>query len=145
MNRRDSLRVMRGAIWAAAIAHIAATQSALRAAVPVVPASAGQNAVRETRGAAPPAIDVQLRRDVDRLASRVYSDEGILVFLACEDLTRKGGPAPALTPLNTQLAAQIHDNAAAWERLYPHAKAEDLSKLVEILAQRDLNGLQSRG
>lgn len=113
MDRRDSLRVMGAAICAAGIAR------------------------SSDAGASTTNVDAKLKHDVDALAPRVYSDEGIPVLLACVDLHPVAGKAPALTPFNGALSREMRDNAAAWERLYPDAKPEDVSKLIEVLAQRD--------
>lgn len=119
MNRRDSLQILAAAIGAAALTRAAAS-------------SASSN-----------ALDDQLKQDVDRLASRVYSDEGIPVILACVDLHRSAGKHVALTRFNARLAREMRDNAAAWERLYPQAKPEDISKLIEVLTDRDFSALEA--
>ena len=119
MNRRDSLRILAGAIWAAGLTRAVA------------------------HGASASELEEKLKRDVERLAPRVYSDEGIPVFLACVDLHRPAKKPAVLTHFNAELARQMRDNAAAWERLYPEAKPEDISKLIEILADRDFNALQA--
>ena len=119
MNRRDSLRILTGAIWAAGITRAVAN------------------------GASASTLEERLKQDVERLAPRVYSDEGIPVFLACVDLHRPAGNHATLTHFNAKLARQFRDNAAAWEHLYPDAKPEDISKLIEILADRDFNALQA--
>ena len=119
MNRRDSLRILTGAIWAAGLTRAVA------------------------HGASASELEAKLKQDVERLAPRVYSDEGIPVFLACVDLHRPAGSRAMLTHFNAELARDMRDNAAAWERLYPEAKPEDISKLIEILADRDFNALQA--
>lgn len=124
MDRRDSLKMLTGAIWAAGLSRAQASRAA----------GAG--------GSMPAAdIDARLKRDVERIAPRVYSDEGIPVLLACVDLRRPAGAPFVPTRSNVELAGLVRDNAAAWERLYPEAKPEDVSKLIEVLADRDFAAL----
>ncbi|MGB8014061.1 MAG: polysaccharide deacetylase family protein [Terriglobales bacterium] len=81
-------------------------------------------------------IDDLLRKDIARLAPKEYSEEGIPVLLACEDLVANKRAA-ALSPLNAAIASQFRRNAAAWERIRQDAPASDVSKLIEVLADRD--------
>lgn len=74
--------------------------------------------------------DDQLRKD---LAPHEYSEEGIPVFLACEDLTKR----PALTPLNAAVASEMRSNAEAMQRIKPDVAPDDVAKLIEVLAHRD--------
>lgn len=127
MNRRDSVRSLVAAAWATVLWRPAAAQ--VRAPVPPGVPAPGR--------AAPAALDAQLKSDVERLAPRVYSDEGIPMLLACVDVTRGDGAAAATTAFNAALAAELRATGAAWERLYPEAKTEDASKLLEVLADRD--------
>lgn len=85
------------------------------------------------------ALDDRLSKDIAHLSPRVYSEEGIPVFLACENLVPTS-PQPAkvaLTPMNTALAAAFHRNAEAWQRIHPHAQAKEVAQLIEVLAYRD--------
>ena len=86
-------------------------------------------------------LDDILREDLERLAPRVYSEDGIPVFLVCENLVAdKTSRAPvkvALTPTNTALASALHRNAEAWQRIRPDAQGKDVAKLIEVLADRD--------
>ena len=86
-------------------------------------------------------LDDLLREDLARLAPRAYSEEGIPVFLACENLVAdKTSRAPgkvALTPTNTALASAVHRNAEAWQRIRPDAQGKDVAQLIEVLADRD--------
>ena len=100
-----------------------------------VPGAAPKEAVNE--------VDVRLREDLARLAPRAYSEEGVPVFLACEDLlsdrtSRKS--AATLTPFNAALAADFRKNAEAWQRIHPEATDADVGKLIEVLAERDFAG-----
>ena len=88
-------------------------------------------------------VDRRLRKDLARLAPRAYSEEGIPVFLACEDLVlakTSQKSAATLSPFNAELAADFHKNAAAWQRIHPHAPDADVGKLIEVLAERDFAG-----
>ena len=85
-------------------------------------------------------VDARLGEDLARLAPRAYSEEGIPVVLACEDLVRDGTsrqPATTLTPFNTAFATDLRKNAEAWQRIHPDAADADLAKLIEALADRD--------
>ncbi|MBV9697958.1 MAG: hypothetical protein JO005_13610 [Gammaproteobacteria bacterium] len=129
MNRRDSLRVVCGAIWSAALARWGGLEAR--------GATAAADGTEPTTHDADATLEERLKQDVERLGPRVYSDEGITVFLACIEVHARGSSAAALLPFNAELARQIHDTADAWERLYPQAKDEDVSKLIEVLAERD--------
>lgn len=87
------------------------------------------------------ALDERLRQDLARLEPRVDSEEGVAVFLACENLvsdkTSKEPPQVTLTATNRALASAIHRNAEAWLRIRPDAKAKDVAQLIEVLAARD--------
>ena len=88
-------------------------------------------------------VDVRLREDLARLAPRAYSEEGIPVFLACEDLVSNRTSrhfAATLTPFNAALAADLRKNAEAWQRIHPDATDADIAKLIEVLADRDFAG-----
>jgi hypothetical protein len=75
-----------------------------------------------------------------RLATRVYSEEGIPMILACEDVTAKHPLSPASRTMNHALAPAFETYVEAWERLHPEATAGDVAKLVELLAYRDFAG-----
>ncbi len=88
-------------------------------------------------------VDVRLREDLARLGPRAYSEEGVPVFLACEDLMPDKTPrksAATLTPFNAALAADLRKNAEAWQRIHPQATDADVGKLIEVLAERDFAG-----
>ena len=88
-------------------------------------------------------VDDRLREDLARLAPRVYSEEGIPVFLACVNLVpAKTSHPPAkvtLTPLSAALALTFHRNAEAFQRIRPNAKAKDIAPIIEVLADRDFS------
>ncbi len=83
----------------------------------------------------------RLRADLERLAGRVYSEEGIPMFLACEDLASgiDAGQSAAvtLTPLNEDLASAFSRDASVWQGLRPAAPVTDVGKIVEVLAVRN--------
>jgi hypothetical protein len=81
-------------------------------------------------------IDNRLRDDMTRRKQRVNSEEGIAMFLVCENLVPDGS-TPALTPENAVLAAEFQETAAAWERVYPGAEYGDVAHVIEVMAARD--------
>ncbi len=87
------------------------------------------------------AFDERLRADLARLKTRVYSEEGIPMFLVCENLALKtASQASAAAPsptVNKTLASAFRRYADAWQRIRPDAPASDVAKLVEALADRD--------
>lgn len=89
------------------------------------------------------SIDNRLRDDLARLAPRVYSEEGIPVFLACVNLVPARGSRlpsrPALSPLSGALASSLQRNAEAYQRIRPGAVAKDIAPLIEVLADRDFS------
>jgi hypothetical protein len=89
------------------------------------------------------SVDDRLRQDLERIESRVNSDAGVPVFLCCINLVvnntlQKPAP-PALTDLNTTLAAEFRQTAAAWERIRPNPAASDVAHVIEVLAYRDFS------
>ncbi len=78
-----------------------------------------------------------MQEDLARLGSHEYSDEGIPVFLACENWTAgKIGQAPTTEP-GRQLAADLRRYGLAWQRMHPDAPESDVAKVIEVLAERD--------
>ena len=135
MNRRGAIAAM-AAATCGAVSSNAAIARLLRA-----PQEAGA-AGAPRKGAPNDAVDARLRADVARLAPREYSEEGIPVFLACEDLLMKQpsrNPAGALTPFNAALAADLRKYAEAWRRIHPNAPDTDVAKVIEVLADRDFS------
>ena len=83
-------------------------------------------------------VEARLRADLDQLAKRAYSEDGVPVFLACVNLAPGKNPTPQLTAFNASLAKALRENAAAWQRIRPNAPVTDASQLVEVLANRDV-------
>ena len=86
-------------------------------------------------------VEQSLREDMARLGSRAYSEEGIPVFLACEDVVaakthRHAPPPPAWSQT---VASDLRKNGEAWLRIFPNAPDTDISKLIEVLAERDFS------
>lgn len=77
----------------------------------------------------------ELAKGLERLATRVYSEEGIPMLLVCESV---GAEQPAPTSnLNQIVATAFRRYAGEWEQLHPNAPADDVNKIVEFLADRD--------
>lgn len=97
-------------------------------------------------GAAAPAGTVNvdperiMQEDLAKLGVHEYSDEGILVFLACVDLgdAPAGDRTPKPTELGRQISESLHRYGNAWLHQHPDAPAGDVGKLIEVLAERDL-------
>jgi hypothetical protein len=83
-------------------------------------------------------IDNRLRADMARRKQRINSEEGIAMFLVCENLVPDASaPAVELTPENAALAAEFQETAAAWQRVYPNAEYGDVAHVIEVMAARD--------
>lgn len=85
------------------------------------------------------AADRALQEDLARMGAHEYSDEGIPMFLACVDVVaekagRAGAPPAALSQ---SVAADIRRYGDAWLKQHPEAPATDISKVLEVLAERD--------
>ncbi len=112
---------------------------------PVRPAPWEETPLRSDRFETPPesAVDMRLREDLARLAPRIYSEEGIPVFLACMNMvparTLHKPAKVTLPPLSAALASAFHRNAEAFQRIRPDAKAQDVAPLIEVLADRDFS------
>lgn len=119
INRRDALLAMGATVVGGLVTSVRA--------------SAAQG---ETRPPAPEAdnFDERIRKE---LAPHEYSEEGIPVFLACEDLTTR---RPALSPLNAAVAAEMRRSGESMARVKSDAAAGDVGKLIEVLATRDFKG-----
>lgn len=87
------------------------------------------------------ALDDRLREDIALRSQRINSDEGIAMFLVCENLVPdRSSPTPpkaAVTAMNSALASALHRNTEAWLRIRPDAQGKDVAELIEVLAQRD--------
>jgi hypothetical protein len=82
----------------------------------------------------------KLQAELNMLAQRVYSEEGIPMFLACENLAGdqpKSRVQQGSSPMNQKVVAAFHRYAAEWQRIHPDAKESDVAKIVELLANRD--------
>ncbi len=88
---------------------------------------------------AAPAMERELKEDLARLGAHEYSDEGIPVFLACMDLTAQAAGHPTAQPssLSHSVASSIRRYGDAWLRMHPDAPDTDVSKIIEVLAERD--------
>lgn len=80
-----------------------------------------------------------LSQDLARLSERAYSEEGIPVFLVCEDVAGDGKGRKADPNRSTDPAIQtaFQESAHALALVRPEATEEDVSKLIEVLADRD--------
>ena len=89
----------------------------------------------------------QLLQGLSQLAARDYSEEGVAVFLACENLAgrRDGNPVQAFVPLalNAQLAEDFNRYARTLPHLRPEVSEADVAELIELLAYRDLASADS--
>ena len=85
-------------------------------------------------------FDQHLLADMKRLGTRVYSEEGIPMILACEDLTGGSRASLPLTPMNVAVSQAFHGYVDAWEHLKPDPPPGDVAKLLELLADRDFSG-----
>jgi hypothetical protein len=89
---------------------------------------------------APLAKDVNT--DLSRIGSRVYSEEGVAMFLACENLVpdgTSGNEAPAPSALNEKVASAFQRYAREWEHAHPDAPAGDVAKILEVIADKDFS------
>jgi hypothetical protein len=91
---------------------------------------------QDTDATATQAIDDRLRQDLAERKKRINSEDGIAMFLVCENLV-PGSPAPEVTPFNSTAAAAFQQTADAWQRIHPDAKYGDVAQVIEIIAARD--------
>ena len=82
------------------------------------------------------SADDRLREDLSRLAGRVYSEEGIPMVLACENLVPDQSSFVP-TALNKNLSNAFIRDTKLYEHMKPEASATDISKIIEMLADRD--------
>ena len=94
-----------------------------------------------TNSADPPRIsgtfEEQLQAEMTRLAARTYSEQGIPMILACENVVARTPIAPSSKHSDAEFAPAFRKDVEAWERLHPAAAAADVASLVELLADRD--------
>lgn len=82
-----------------------------------------------------------LIQDLARLSKRTYSDQGIGVLLVCENRaagTADSPPRPRRGGESRQLAAEFRRQVELFKQLRPNRTDEDVPKLIEVLADRDL-------
>ncbi len=133
MNRRAALAIF-GKTMAAGIGWVNSTpmqSSFLNGVTSFTPIALAQTSS---------TYETQLQADMTRLATRVYSEEGIPMILACEDLTAKKPVVPASTAMNAAVAPAFQKCVEAWAHLHPSAPVGDVAKLVELLSYRDFAG-----
>lgn len=83
----------------------------------------------------------RLSQDLERLGKRTYSDQGIPVLLICENRApaspgSRGGRLPGKE--SRWLAAEFRRQVEVFKRLRSQRTEEDVPKLIEVLADRDL-------
>lgn len=87
------------------------------------------------------AAENRLWSDIDRLRERLTSEEGIPMFLACENLVQgEAGAVPAdgtSAALNEKLALAFQRDTETWQRTRSELTVTDLCRIVEVLAARD--------
>ena len=134
MHRRSVLRLLLGAIGSA-WAFVACVPR--RRSVPE--ADVERNA---------PETPEQLKEDWARLEQRNYAEQGIPMFLMCENLSPTAEPG-STSERNFRdgriLAAALRNTAEIFQHIHPSPKASDVPRLIEALAERDFGtGFASR-
>jgi hypothetical protein len=76
-----------------------------------------------------------LLRDIAKLRGRDYSETGVSMIIACEDLTRDGTGLPDAR--DTHVAAAFDHYTALFLEAHPDASADDVAAIVEFIADRD--------
>lgn len=142
MNRRGALVT----IALTAFSGVAWSLTRLR----LVPAKLMRAGLPASGAPSNQAIEDRLRRDLARRSQRINSEEGIAMFLVCENVVPdKSSHEPekvALTATNASVASSFQRNADAWLRMHPDAKFKDVAQIIEVLAYRDFtNGEQAEG
>lgn len=76
-----------------------------------------------------------------QLGKHVYSEDGVPMFLACENVTGPVSQEPDDTALpldvNKRISAAFEHYAGEWQQQHPRASAGDVAKIVEVLAAHD--------
>ena len=91
-------------------------------------------------------FEEQLEAEMTRLADRVYSEQGIPMILACENLVPRPSMSSSSKATSAEFAPVFQRVVNVWERLRPAAPAADVASLVELLADRDFaSGGRSAG
>jgi hypothetical protein len=83
-----------------------------------------------------------LLNDLHRLSGRAYSEEGIPVFLLCENLAATEG-FPVAEAGFVALAAKLAHYAELLPRVRRNLSEDDVPKLMELLADQDF-GVRKR-
>jgi hypothetical protein len=76
-----------------------------------------------------------LLRDIAELRGRNYSETGVSMIVACEDLTRDGVGLP--NAWDTHIAAAFGYYTTLFLEAHPDASADDVAAIVEFIADRD--------
>jgi hypothetical protein len=79
----------------------------------------------------------ELRRDLERLGQRTYSEQGIPMFLVCENLAPDEPTGNVDGRDGTRLAENLRRTAETFRSIRPNATEGDVPKLLELLAERD--------
>ena len=84
-------------------------------------------------------VEQNLGAEMTRIGSRVYSEEGVPMFLACQNMAlAQSTLAPAATAsLNRKVASAFSRYAKQYQQVKPDATAADVAKIIELLAERD--------
>ena len=133
ISRRQAILGVSAAVLTTAALPSSALAELLEPALPLGPASAS-NAPPES--AADTALDDRLRKELADMSVRADSEEGVPVMLALFDLA-PGRHTQKLGGLSPAFAAELHRNAASWERVKPGATEADIGNLIQVLAARD--------
>lgn len=88
----------------------------------------------------------QLEQDLALLARRNYAEEGIPMFLVCENLASKDRASTRKNsaPESVALAQELRRNADALILNQPNATEAEIPKILEVLAERDFGMTLSR-
>jgi hypothetical protein len=89
------------------------------------------------------ALANDVNTNLARIGSRVYSEEGVAMFLACENLSTVGtspDQTPAPSALNQKVASAFQRYTREWQHSHPDAPASDVAKILEVIADKDFSG-----
>ena len=79
----------------------------------------------------------RLLRDLERIGARVYSQEGIPMLLACQNLEPGARRLPG-SRMGAAFAARFRRLAETYARVHPKPDERDAAKIIELLAAQDL-------
>ena len=88
------------------------------------------------------ALAKDVNTDLAHIGTRVYSEEGVAMFLACENLATVGtspDEAPAPSALNQKVASGFQRYAREWQHSHPDAVVGDVAKILEVIADKDFS------